>query len=176
MISKKRRALRLNLGPLAIRRRQLRQPQVGGGTARSTAGRADEVIPAVAGKVGQLVDREATQHAANRCDARVVADLEECAIGLVLIFELGLLLLSIRRHAAQFEHGEGLLTETNALVAEEDRAGGGETNHQDRNQQNRAEHDQQCSGDEQVERLSWRHGCHQRESHGQTRWRDNDAA
>ena len=48
-------------------------------------------------QLGQLVDREAAQDAADRRDARVVPDLEDRAVGLVELLELGLLVVGVLR-------------------------------------------------------------------------------
>ena len=69
--------------------------------------------------LGDLVDREPSQHASDTGDAGIVADLEEGALGLVLRLELGLPGLRVRVHRPELEHAEVPFVQADPQVAEE---------------------------------------------------------
>ena len=98
----------------------------------------------------QLVEREAAQEAADRRHARVVADLEQRAVGLVVLLELVLAAASASRvHRAELEAGERRAADARAHRAVEHRAARGEldreraiassSGRQDEQQQRRAD-------------------------------------
>ena len=99
----------------------------------------------------ELVDREAAEERPDACDARIVLDLEERALGLVLLLELGLQRLRVRAHRAELEHVELPLVEADAAVAVEHRPGRLELD-RDRDQEPEGQPDDQdqCAHD-QVE-------------------------
>ena len=74
----------------------------------------------------QLVQREAPQHPPDARQARVVADLEQRARGLVELFEVGLALLGVGVHRAELQARERSLADAAARRAEHDRPARGE--------------------------------------------------
>ena len=68
-----------------------------------------------------LVEREAAEEPPDARDPRVLADLEERALGFVLVLELGLELGGARDHRAELQHRKLALPDADAAIDEEDR-------------------------------------------------------
>src|SRR6266498_1404604 len=101
--------------------------------------------------LGDLVDREAPQRAADPRDAWIVADLEQRAADFVRTFELALLLGGAGDHRPELQHPELPLAEPDAAVAVEDRPGRRELDRErDQEPQGKADEDDE-SADGEVE-------------------------
>ena len=71
----------------------------------------------------QLVDAGFAQEAADRRDARIIANLEYRAADLVQVFQTGELPFRIGNHGAKFVEPEATLVDTHALLGEKYGAG-----------------------------------------------------
>ena len=92
----------------------------------------------------QLVDGEPAEELAHLGHARVVADLEQCAVGLVAVLKLNLQLVGPHAHGAELEAIERVLLNAHAAAAVEHRAAVGEPHRQRRQREDgRQQHDEQ---------------------------------
>ena len=90
-------------------------------------------------QLGQFVEAEPPQEAADRRDARIVGDLEHRATHLVHGRKLVLALLGVGDHRAEFIHGERSPVDAASFLAKQNRAGRVELHGQGAQQQHRRE-------------------------------------